>query len=175
MPDPAWERRQAERPDTWSLAFAGGSLTMAFGVDAVAFEAVLDRRPLVVVRDAEVPLPRSPASFGIRTEGLWADMNCEAPFEHWSYGLEAFGIAVDDPSDTRGHRIALGFDLEWEATAPVEGGEGSYRQSGRVHGEILVGHEAVAFDGAGVRRHQWGAAAAAATATAVAGWAGRRG
>lgn len=158
MPEPAWERRQAARPDTWTLAFAGtvrGSFSLSFGVEAASFVAELFD-PYVVVREDDIPPPRSPSSFGIRAEGLWADMNCETPFEHWSYGLEAFGLALDDPGDERGDLVPLGFDLEWEATGPIEGGHGEYTQPGIVHGEILVGTEAIAFDGTGTRRHQWG-------------------
>jgi hypothetical protein len=113
-------------------------------------------RPYLLVRDLEVDLPRRAGSREIRAEALWADMNCETPFEHWSYGLEAFGLATDDPDDDRGDRVALGFDLEWEASGPVEGGAGSYSQPGVVHGEILVGRDAIAFDGVGARRHRWG-------------------
>lgn len=157
-PDRVWERRQAARPDTWALDFDGavrGSFTLSFGAAAASFTAELSD-PLVVVREDDIALPRSLASWGVRAEGLWADMNCETPFEHWSYGLEAFGLALDDRTDERGDPIALGFDLEWEATGPVEGGEGSYSRPGIVHGEILVGTSAIAFDGRGVRRHHWG-------------------
>ena len=162
MPDPAWECRQPSTPDSWALDFEGsvrGSFVLRFTPEAASFEATLagDGRPYVLVREPDIRLPRSPASWGIRAEGLWADMNCETPFEHWSYGLEAFGLALDDPAhDELGDRIALGFDLEWEASGPVDGGEGSYSQPGIVHGEILVGAEAIAFDGSGVRRHTWG-------------------
>ena len=152
-----WERRQAVLPDTWTLDFDIGSFSLAFGETVASFEAILARpgQPLVVVREPDAPLPRSPMSFGIRAEGLWADMNCETPFDHWSYGLEAFGLALDDPDDERGDRIGLGFDLEWEASGPAEGGDGAYAQPGIVHGEILVGPDVIAFDGVGIRRHQW--------------------
>jgi hypothetical protein len=80
----------------------------------------------------------------VRAEGLWADFNQEDPEGlHWSWGLEAFGVAFDDPADALGaewgERTALGFDLEWEGPSIV-------------HGDILVGpSERIAFDGAGRR------------------------
>ena len=75
-------------------------------------------RPFVLVRDHDVPLPRG-RSLEVRTSGLWADHTCETPLEHWTVGLEAFGVALDDPREAfggeRGDLCALGMDLEWEA------------------------------------------------------------
>jgi len=120
---------------------------------------------LVAVRDHEVPLPR--AGLEIRADGLWGELVCETPLEHWSVGLEAFGIAYDDPADAWGdewgERLAVGLDLEWEATGepgtlspagPPPGGPGAggYAQPGRVHGEILVGPDTrIELRGTGVR------------------------
>ena len=51
----------------------------------------------VVVRDHEVPLaapgPRDPRRRAV------GRATCETPFEHWTYGLEAFGVRLDDPDD----------------------------------------------------------------------------
>lgn len=80
---------------------------------------------LVVVRDAEVPRARG-TQLEFRADGLWVDFVCETPDEHWSFGLEAFGLRVDDPAEEIGDRIAVGFDLEWETPDAV-------------HGELLVG------------------------------------
>ena len=64
-----------------------------------------DRR-LVTVIDHTVPDPgRRPASLEIRHDGLWADHNVETPFDHFSLGLEAFGLTLDDPG-RRVHRRA---------------------------------------------------------------------
>ena len=46
-------------------------------------------RPLVLVRDHDVPLPGG-RSLEVRTSGLWADHTCETPLEHWTVGVEAF-------------------------------------------------------------------------------------
>ncbi len=112
---------------------------------------------LVVVNDQEVPRPR--AGLELRAEGLWAEMICETPLEHWSYGLEAFGLALDDPETTEalGDRVPVGWDLEWEATAaPVAAADGSgFEHAGIVHGEVLIGSTRLAVDGRGHRTHSW--------------------
>lgn len=173
MPDTRWERRQGDPPELFALDFfspdgtVAGFVGLAFQPGAVWYWAGLvgDGRPYVLVRDTEVALPRSPASMEIRAEGLWADQTCETPFDHWSYGLEAFGVALDDPDEAlgseRGDRTALGLDVEWEASGEVDGGDGAYAQPGIVHGEVLVGAERLAFDGVGWRRHEWGGISAA--------------
>jgi len=97
-----------------------------------------EARPYVLVKDLDC----RPRGYELRAEGLWADFNCEeADGSRWSWGLEAFGVALDDPEEAVrsewGDRVALGFDLEWEAPD-------------RVHGEILVGpSERIAFTGRG--------------------------
>ena len=118
-------------------------------------------RQLVAVIDPEVPLPAG--SLEIRTTGLWATHICETPLDHWTIGLEAFGLGVDDPEELYGRqlgeRVPLGFDLEWEAEAPAAGRGGGYGQWCRVSGEILVGSEEIDFDGHGRRSHRWGLSA----------------
>lgn len=176
-----WERRQGDLPETFALDFfavdgsLGGFLALTFQSGATWYWAALvgDGRPYLLVRELEVATPRSPVSYEIRAEGLWADAACETPFDHWSYGLEAFGVSMDDPDEAvrseRGDRTGLGFDLEWEASDELDGGRGAYAQPGTVHGEILVGVggsvERIAFEGLGWRRHEWGGVSGA-------GWAG---
>ncbi len=118
-------------------------------------------RPLVTVIDHEVPLPAG-GSLEIRTEGLWADYTVETALDHVSVGVEAFAVGVEDPAeaygDLRGHRVPLGFDLEWETdggTYPYPGVT-RYEIPCRVHGEVLVGNETLEIDGWGQRDHSWG-------------------
>jgi len=174
-PDPVWERRHPGGPESWSFDFvaADGSLGGFVGLTIWAaprlawYWAALvgRRRPYLLVRDLDVAAPRSPTSREVRSEGLWADVNCETPHDHWSLGLEAFGVSLDDPDEAlgaeRGDRTGLGLDLEWEASAGVVGGEGAYGQACSVHGEILVGGgggpvETIDVEGPGWRRHAWG-------------------
>ena len=74
------------------------------------------------MREGDLPAPSGDA---IRAPGLWLSLTCETPGEHWSVGLEAFALAVDDPDDERGDLVALGLDVEWEAP-------------GRLTGELVV-------------------------------------
>jgi hypothetical protein len=94
---------------------------------------------VIVVRDDDVPPPRG-RLLEIRADGLWAELVCETPGEHWGFGLEAFGLrfASDEEAETSdvGERIAVGLDLEWETP-------------GAVHGELLVGRARVPFTGTG--------------------------
>ena len=92
----------------------------------------------LVVADDEVPRPRG-ALLEVRADGLWTEMICETPDEHWSFGLEAFGLRVDDPAETIGERIPVGYDLEWEVPD-------------RVHGELLIGRAVIAIDARGTFR-----------------------
>jgi hypothetical protein len=178
MARPSDEQRRAPGPepwwaDAWEIDFAADASTGAEGVGGFVRLALLPNQGvawwwtglltprLVAVRDHEVPMPR--AGLEVRADGLWGEMVCETPLEHWSIGLEAFGIAYDDPADAWGdewgERLPVGLDLEWEATAepgdlppagptPDPGGVG-WAQPGRIHGEILVGPDRIPVSGTG--------------------------
>lgn len=94
---------------------------------------------VIVVRDDDVTPPRG-RLLEIRADGLWAELVCETPGEHWGFGLEAFGLrfASDEEADRSdvGDRLAVGLDLEWE-------------RPGEVHGELLVERARVPFAGTG--------------------------
>ncbi|MDZ4827657.1 MAG: hypothetical protein SGJ13_14515 [Actinomycetota bacterium] len=138
-----------------------------------------DRPGPVVVRDHEVPLPRQ--GLEVRAEGLWVELWCEAPLDHWTYGLEAFGLRLDDPADALreeiGERVPVGLDIEWEAAGaphtraavwPVEG----FVQPGIVHGEVLLGRSRIELDCTGERRRSWGVRDFTAPCWTVAGEVG---
>lgn len=183
----SWEGRHAGQDEWWSFDFftldgsVGGFVAQTFlPTAAVAWywaALVGEGRPYLLVRDLEVALPRTPASRQIRSTGLWADLNCETPFEHWSFALEAFGVSMDDPEEAlrgeRGEQVGLGLDLEWEAVGGLTGGEGAYEQPGDVHGEILVGGaqvETLPFEGRGWRRQAWGSLAPLEGRSWLGGW-----
>ena len=94
---------------------------------------------IVAVRDHEVPRPRRAGDLTVRAEGLWAELVCETPDVHWTIGLEAFGVRLDEPADALrgevGERVAVGLDVEWD--------------EGTVFGEVLIGTDRIAFDGIG--------------------------
>jgi hypothetical protein len=165
--------------DLWTAdASLGAFVTLTF-VPALAtawyWVAVVGTgRTLVALRDHEVPLPGGSA-LEVRAPGLWSDLTCETPLDHWSVGLEAFAVAYDDPLEAwrseRGDPTALGLDLEWEADGPADAlpadagpnagpdartGQKRYRQACRVHGDVLVGAERLAIEAYGSRSHQWG-------------------
>jgi len=83
----------------------GGSMRLArdiTGGRAVYWACIVgDGRPLVTVRDDDVPLPRGTV-LEVRTSGLWSVIHTETPGAHWSVGLEAFALSLDDPNDAWG-------------------------------------------------------------------------
>ena len=113
-----------------------GSLSLTVEGSTASFHAqvVVPDVGVIVVRDDEVAPPRLGQGrqdlLVIRAEGLWAELLCETPDEHWSFGLEAFGVRFDDAAEAaasdRGDLVPVGFDLEWETPD-------------RVVGEVLVG------------------------------------
>jgi hypothetical protein len=141
----------------WLLDFAGpesepiaGFVRLELRDDVARFWTYLVGVPdvdgVLVVRDHEVLLPRQ--GLEIRADGLWAELTCETPREHWTFGLESFGVRLDDPVDALraggeiGDRVAVGLDLEWEVGA---GGP----PAGIVHGDVLVGRARFELDGSG--------------------------
>ena len=118
-------------------------------------------RPLLLVREHEAPVPRG-TSLEVRSSGLWTALHCEEPLAHWSVGLEAFAVGMDDPLEAyrgeRGDLVALGLDLEWETIGEAYDYPGvtRYEVSCQVSGEVLVGDERIQIDCAGQRDHSWG-------------------
>lgn len=154
--------------ESWYLDFvaADGSLAgyvrlALHPVDGLAWfwAAVLGGGPpLVAVRDHEVPPPGR--GLEVRASGLWSELVCETPLEHWSVGLEAFGVGIDDPREAwgaeRGDPWAVGLDVEWEGEGGCHPSPGGYRQACAVHGDVLVGAERFQLEGSGMRTHLWG-------------------
>jgi hypothetical protein len=135
----------------WSLEFADdqgirGSLRLTVEADLAGPMASFDAQVVVpgvgvvVVRDDEVAPPKRGDVVVVRAEGLWVELLCETPGEHWSIGLEAFGVRFDDEAEAaasdRGERVPVGFDLEWETPD-------------RVVGEILLGRARYDLDARG--------------------------
>jgi hypothetical protein len=110
---------------------------------------------LVAVIDDDVPPPR-PGALEIRTEGLWAEIVVEEPFDHVSLGCEAFGLRLDPPLDPTvpllGHRTPFGLDLGFEATGPVVTSDGRYQLPCRADGLVLVGSEELRLSGTPAHR-----------------------
>lgn len=120
-------------------------------------------RPLVTVLVDDVPAPRG-GSLEMRASGLWTDTTVMQPFEHLTTDLEAFGVAIDAPTDVWkgawGDRVAVGLELDWDTSGdpgptPAPGTSG-YRLVGRLHGEVLLDESRWDIEGIGVRDHWWG-------------------
>lgn len=129
--------RKAERKAWWWAAVVGQDV------------------PFVLVKEHDVDPPR-PRNLEIRASGLWAEPVCEIPGEHWSLGMEAFGVCLDDPAEAygleRGDLIAVGFDLEWTAEGAMVGDA----QPCLVDGDVLVGRRRFSIEARGLWQHASG-------------------
>jgi hypothetical protein len=128
-----------------------GHLRLRIAGGRVDVHAQVERpgQDLVILHEPDAGAPR-PGSLELRSSGLWVDAVEEEPGERWTIGVEAFALAVDDPADTVGTRVPLGFDLEWERTGP----DGPDGVPARVHGEVLVGDDALDLDAGGHWHHR---------------------
>lgn len=117
---------------SFGLSWPGASIVVQLGARTAVEIVVAWEGRWLVVRDDDAPPPAA-GTLDVRSHGLWVSLTCETWGEHWSVGLEAFALGVDDPADERGDLVALGLDIEWEAP-------------GRVHGELLVGDARVDLD-----------------------------
>jgi len=178
-PDPRDEARHEAGAAGWCEVFAldfvapevrtAGAVTVSFfpRTRSCSFWACLvgaDRQFLTIV-EHDVGAPRG---LELRAPGLWVDLQCLVPYDHVTLGLDAFAVALDDPSEALGRlwgdRVPFGLDLEWDTAGPVDArptgtsaGCDGYEIACRVHGEVLVADERLDIDGFGSRRHLWGA------------------
>lgn len=141
--------------------------------DAGTFHCAVLRPGAAPIVIAELEIEAPDRLWEFRSSGLWVEAVCEDPNRHWSYGLEAFGLAIDDQDELLGRgygdRVPLGWELEFESGAdpirdgpgpsasPAGVGGGCYRQVGELHGDLLfAAGETVAVEGPAIRRHRWG-------------------
>jgi hypothetical protein len=123
---------------------------------------------VIAVGDLDIP-----ARWEFRTSGLWAEQVCEQPDIHWSYGLEAFALQIDEPDELlrRGYglRTPLGWELDFEVESirpgrpSLNGNEstdgeppGMVEQVGALEGLMLVGPDQFPVAGPAHRIHAWG-------------------
>mgnify|MGYP004119937005 FL=1 len=120
----------------------------------------VDRR-LVLVVDPKIPIPQLSQYLEFRAEGIWAQHVCETPLEHWTVGLEAFGVTLETAEDAMGNqwgkRTGVGLDLEWERIEDTEETDTGFRQRCSVSGEVLIDEEAFDLHVEGWRSRSWGA------------------
>jgi hypothetical protein len=127
----------------WTADGSAGGLVLLRLLPAIRtcwYWAALVRagQPLLHVTDWEAPLPR--VGLAVRSEGLWADHVCEAPYEQWTVANETYAVALDDPADALGRAFGMSapmaFDLEWYATSAPTAVRDGYEQQGEVHGVV---------------------------------------
>ena len=170
---PWWEghRLVAVATDGLSALAMQVSVVVSGSRHSASFHCGLFRsgRPAIVIAEDDIRAPESRWEF--RSSGIWVDTICETPFEHWTYGLEAFGLEIADPAELLGRgygdRVPLGWELDFEATpgaaTPASAVNADsllgYSQSGTAHGLVLSAIGEEDFAGTAVRQHWWGSAA----------------
>ena len=121
-----------------------------------------NHRPLVLVVDPLIRIEHLSPYLEFRAEGIWAQHVCETPLQHWTIGLEAFGVTLDQPEDAMGDqwgiRTGVGLDLEWERAAEPERANNGFSQSCFVNGEVLIDDMSFEIASRGSRTRIWLAA-----------------
>ncbi len=121
----------------------------------------------VLCRDVDLDPPVNPDVKEIRGGALWMHMICETPLDHWTVAMEAYAVALDNPTDAwndeRGERVGLAFDLEWEDRPGdhdhlyTYDAVDRYDRRCRVDGLLQLGSESLNLaDVVGWRHHEWG-------------------
>ena len=117
-------------------------------------------RPMVLVVDPELRITDLSPYLEFRAEGIWAQHVCETPLRHWTIGLEAFGVTLDDPADAVGNqwgkRTGVGLDVEWESNSDPQKTGGGFTQKCVVTGEVLIDEETIDMNTTGSRCRRWG-------------------
>lgn len=150
-PSPDDELPHSGATDEW--VFAAWSADAALGIvsghrlfrgRAWYWSAVVRAgRPLLHLTEWDVQVRSDP--FVVKAPEMWAEHHCDAPFEQWSVGNEAYFAALDHPDDALGRAYGVptptALDLEWYAIGGPEPIGLGYAQSGVVHGVIEIGGE----------------------------------
>ncbi len=147
----------------WSSdGLTGGytGLTVVGGASWYWAALVRPGQPLLHVCDLDGPALRPGSSLLLKAEGLWADHECEVPFQQWTVTNECYAVALDDPDEVfgRAYGVAtpIAFDLEWYATDTPHQVEGGYAQAGAVHAVIELPDGPLHEEFVGYRSHRWG-------------------
>jgi hypothetical protein len=106
------------------------------------------------------PLRPGSSSLLLKAEGLWADHDCEVPFEQWTVANECYAVALEDPDEVfaRAYGVAtpIAFDLEWYATDLPQTVVGGYGQPGEVHAVLEMPGGPLHQEFVSYRTHRWG-------------------
>jgi hypothetical protein len=98
-----------------------------------------------------------------KAEAMWAEYECTAPFEQWTFGNETYAVLLDDVEEALhrayGTAVPVASDIEWYATAPATALPGGYEQRGVVHGSVELTEGSLEFTELPAQRtHRWSAA-----------------
>ena len=119
------------------------------------------QRPLVLVVDPKIRIEELSPYLEFRAEGIWAQHVCETPLQHWTIGLEAFGVTLEHLEDAMGDqwgvRAGVGLDLEWEYAAEPQRNNAGFSQSCFVNGEVLLDDMSFEVASKGTRTRLWSA------------------
>jgi hypothetical protein len=129
---------------------------------------VREGRPLVLLRDHEVPAPTSPGPgtgdgpievASPRVRGTWQPVE---PLRSYRITTEGTAVELAEPAaafgDERGPEVSISLDLTWDGVAAPFPYTATTRfeQSARVRGEVTIGDERIAVECPGQRDHSWG-------------------
>ncbi len=148
--------------DWWS---GDGSIGGVAGYRLVApasawywFAVVRFGQPLLHVVEFDIPRRADPMI--AKSQAMWAEFTCEAPFEQWTLGNETYAVLLDDPAEALGRAygeaVPIASDLEWYATAGPSAIADGYEQPGVLHGTVeLTGGAIELAEVSAHRTHRW--------------------
>jgi hypothetical protein len=150
--------------DVFDLEFVATDLTLAgllrldirrpAGATRVLVTILRPGQDPVTVFDYDLPL--ATGAFEFRAPGVWVELCCEEPLDHWTVGLEAFGLAIPSAEVVTpasfGDRVPLGLDLDLDTLSAPEGDASSFSVEVRVHGEVLIAERTYEIEAVGTRR-----------------------
>jgi hypothetical protein len=116
--------------------------------------------PLLYLCDLDAPALRGTPSLVVKAEGLWADHDCEAPFEQWTVTNEGTAVILEDADEVFGRGLGtqspMAFDIEWYAEAAPQAIPGGYEQVGTVNAVIERDCGDLHGQFRSRRTHRWG-------------------
>ncbi len=150
--------------EVWSPDSALGAYTTLVvrpdGTTWYAAAVVRSGEPLIHVCEPAGPVLRNVDALLLKAEGLWAEHECESPFEQWTIANETYGVELDDPTEALGRAYGspapVAFDWEWYAASAPVMIDGGYRQLGSASVVIELGGGSVNAELEAARTHRWG-------------------
>ena len=118
-------------------------------------------RPLVLVVDPQIRIDELSPYLEFRAEGIWAQHVCETPMQHWTIGLEAFGVTLDQPEGAMGDQWGIEPELAWTlngSTPQNPRTENGFSQDCFVNGEVLLDDMSFEVASKGTRSRMWSTA-----------------